>query len=386
MATAAFAGVGLLMAGTLRAEMTLAAANGLYLLLLLTSGMVVPLVEAPGERAGHRPRPPRGQPRRRAARDARDRAAACRGGHGPCSSCGPCSRRWPRRGPSGGSDRRVSRASTSARVRSPRQSGLDVRPGEIYRVSRASTSAHVRSSGRTPAFLALLLLPPREEVVRDEHPDLDHHDRTHDRAGHLLIGLEAPSEILGTARVGAVKHVGGEDQHDRRQRGGDRRDEEIEQDARPAQAGELRQPVDHRHPQRERGQVEDEVHEEVERLVVGGLVDHRRPVGRGSSTSVYERPGDERPGCEPHQPVPRPLDDRPPQQPVGAPSSIIGAATNTNTSCSSMWIRTVVLGQVMDRPLGEHEDDQHRRRTTTSPGAASWCRPRAGAMRVAAYQ
>jgi ABC-2 type transport system permease protein len=48
LASAAFAGIGLLMAGTLRAEMTLAAANGIYLLLLLTSGMVVPLAKLPG--------------------------------------------------------------------------------------------------------------------------------------------------------------------------------------------------------------------------------------------------------------------------------------------------------------------------------------------------
>jgi ABC-2 type transport system permease protein len=52
LATAAFAGIGLLMAGTLRAEMTLAAANGLYLLLLLTSGMVVPLAKLPGSVQG----------------------------------------------------------------------------------------------------------------------------------------------------------------------------------------------------------------------------------------------------------------------------------------------------------------------------------------------
>ena len=43
LGTAAFAGLGLLMAGTLRAEATLAAANGLYLVLLLASGLVVPL-------------------------------------------------------------------------------------------------------------------------------------------------------------------------------------------------------------------------------------------------------------------------------------------------------------------------------------------------------
>ena len=48
LATAGFAGIGLLMAGTLRAEMTLAAANGLYLILLLLSGMVVPLSKLPG--------------------------------------------------------------------------------------------------------------------------------------------------------------------------------------------------------------------------------------------------------------------------------------------------------------------------------------------------
>jgi ABC-2 type transport system permease protein len=42
LGTAAFAGLGLLMAGRLRAEATLAAANGLYLALLLVSGMVLP--------------------------------------------------------------------------------------------------------------------------------------------------------------------------------------------------------------------------------------------------------------------------------------------------------------------------------------------------------
>ena len=48
LGTAAFAGVGLLMAGTLRGTLTLALANGVYLLLLLTGGMVVPLDELPG--------------------------------------------------------------------------------------------------------------------------------------------------------------------------------------------------------------------------------------------------------------------------------------------------------------------------------------------------
>lgn len=47
-ATVAFAGIGLLMAGTLRAEVTLAGANGLYLVLLLLGGMVIPLGRLPG--------------------------------------------------------------------------------------------------------------------------------------------------------------------------------------------------------------------------------------------------------------------------------------------------------------------------------------------------
>jgi ABC-2 type transport system permease protein len=47
LATMAFAGLGLLMAGTLPALTTLAAANGLYLVLLLVSGMVISLDELP---------------------------------------------------------------------------------------------------------------------------------------------------------------------------------------------------------------------------------------------------------------------------------------------------------------------------------------------------
>lgn len=48
LATAAFGGIGLSMAGVLRAEVNLAAANGLYLVLLLLGGMVVPLSSLPG--------------------------------------------------------------------------------------------------------------------------------------------------------------------------------------------------------------------------------------------------------------------------------------------------------------------------------------------------
>jgi len=48
LGTVAFAGLGMLMAGRLRAEVTLAAANGLYLVLLLLGGFVLPIDELPG--------------------------------------------------------------------------------------------------------------------------------------------------------------------------------------------------------------------------------------------------------------------------------------------------------------------------------------------------
>jgi len=48
LATVAFAGIGLFMAGLLKAEVNLAAANGLYIVLLLLGGMVVPVTKLPG--------------------------------------------------------------------------------------------------------------------------------------------------------------------------------------------------------------------------------------------------------------------------------------------------------------------------------------------------
>ena len=48
LATVGFAGLGLLMAGRLRGEAVLAAANGLYLVLLLLGGMVIPVTKLPG--------------------------------------------------------------------------------------------------------------------------------------------------------------------------------------------------------------------------------------------------------------------------------------------------------------------------------------------------
>jgi ABC-2 type transport system permease protein len=48
LGTIAFAGIGLLMAGTLRAEANLAAANALFLVLLFLGGMAYPLAKLPG--------------------------------------------------------------------------------------------------------------------------------------------------------------------------------------------------------------------------------------------------------------------------------------------------------------------------------------------------
>ena len=48
LGAAAFAGIGLLMAGTLRGTLTLALANGLYLVLLLLGGMIIPFDQMPG--------------------------------------------------------------------------------------------------------------------------------------------------------------------------------------------------------------------------------------------------------------------------------------------------------------------------------------------------
>lgn len=49
LGTAAFAGLGLIMAGRLRGEINLAVQNGLYIVLLLLGGMVIPFTELPGK-------------------------------------------------------------------------------------------------------------------------------------------------------------------------------------------------------------------------------------------------------------------------------------------------------------------------------------------------
>ena len=48
LGASAFGGIGLLMAGTLRGTLTLALANGLYLVMLLLGGMIIPFDQMPG--------------------------------------------------------------------------------------------------------------------------------------------------------------------------------------------------------------------------------------------------------------------------------------------------------------------------------------------------
>jgi ABC-2 type transport system permease protein len=48
LGTLAFAGLGLLLAGTIRAEATLALANGLFLVFLMVGGIVLPVDHLPG--------------------------------------------------------------------------------------------------------------------------------------------------------------------------------------------------------------------------------------------------------------------------------------------------------------------------------------------------
>ena len=48
LGTSAFTGIGLTLAGSLRGEINLAAHNGLYLVLLLLGGMVIPMLSLPG--------------------------------------------------------------------------------------------------------------------------------------------------------------------------------------------------------------------------------------------------------------------------------------------------------------------------------------------------
>ena len=104
LGSAAFAGIGLLMAGTLRAEVNLAAANGLYLVLLLLGGMIVPLAKLPGGLASLRQAAPGRGALDGAARHPRAPAVRCPPNRGSCSRSGPWPPRWRPRSRSAGNE------------------------------------------------------------------------------------------------------------------------------------------------------------------------------------------------------------------------------------------------------------------------------------------
>ena len=72
------------MAGTLRAEVNLAAANGLYLILLLLGGMIVPISKLPSGLAGFAKMLAGGGAVSRIARRRSGRACRCPASPGPC--------------------------------------------------------------------------------------------------------------------------------------------------------------------------------------------------------------------------------------------------------------------------------------------------------------
>ena len=121
--TAAFSGLGLLMAGTLRAEATLAAANLVYLMLLGLGGVMFPAVEIP---RGHARRARTAADLRTVGRAAsrasvRIRAAVARSGH---SGCLGDHRSGARRAPVPvGLNRPIGLSDGEAEVRSQRRNG-----------------------------------------------------------------------------------------------------------------------------------------------------------------------------------------------------------------------------------------------------------------------
>ena len=108
--TVAFAGIGMLLAGTLRAEANLAVANGLFLVLLFLGGMAYPLDKLPDALETFAKAAAGG----RALGDGAGRAHAGRVVPRPvsssCSSCGRSPHPWPpRAGSAGRSERSSSR-------------------------------------------------------------------------------------------------------------------------------------------------------------------------------------------------------------------------------------------------------------------------------------
>ena len=189
LGTAAFASLGLLIAGTLRAEATLAVANLVYLLLLAGGAVVLPTLvvrrvrrrRALAALGGARGRRTSGVPRRRDRLVPRSRA---------CWSGRPSAASSPR-GRSGGSDRDLLAVAAAAGV------------GDAGRQRRARGDGRRRAPDRLgprlPDLAALhrdVLHPPRRarrpRRDRVRQPDADLRAGRH-RRGHVRRGLGQPA-------------------------------------------------------------------------------------------------------------------------------------------------------------------------------------------------
>ena len=112
--TVAFAGIGLLMAGTLRAEANLAAANALFLVLLFLGGMAYPLSKLPGAlQAVAKVLPAAALSE--TVRGVLSTAGSARRGASSCSRCGRSPPRSSRPATSAGRSNGVKRVRTGSR-------------------------------------------------------------------------------------------------------------------------------------------------------------------------------------------------------------------------------------------------------------------------------
>ncbi len=132
--TVAFAGIGMLLAGTLRAEANLAVTNGLYLVLLFLGGMAYPLYKLPGGLQAVAKLLPAAASRR-ACGPCSTLAWRFRPEHCWCSSCGPSARRCSQSASSAGrtNDYRPRSSVWSSRARSVRSGGRALRPNAARR-------------------------------------------------------------------------------------------------------------------------------------------------------------------------------------------------------------------------------------------------------------
>ncbi len=121
LGTVAFGGIGLFLAGRLKPLVNLAVVNGLFVVLLLLGGMLIPLGKLPGWLADIARVLPGLRPGRCVARHPRAWHAGHRPGTGSCWSSGQWRRRWRPGSPSVGVSRRA--RSRPAPTRQPQSPG-----------------------------------------------------------------------------------------------------------------------------------------------------------------------------------------------------------------------------------------------------------------------